>query len=709
MPRLLRFAVLAAVSLFCALPLHAQAERDYFNAGMRAFEAGDFGAAAAQFDSLVARSAAWSDLEYGAAAYWLGAALRETGQDSAGVAAWRAGVMAMLEQGSFDVRLADSYLDHLMAAPGRLDEALPTAVDLYVNLLYNVDALLDEEESARLRRHVAQLALVAPAGVMQDAGRGDALGAGATWSARSGAGPLLVTWWRSQDPVPATRSNERLEEHLRRVAHVQREFSDVDRPAGVDDRGEIYLRYGPPEEEIKVRFDDPVLTDIVYRPGVAVSLSDFPDNEFWVFGHIDRSAWFLFVEDKGSYRIAETEDLVPNQLRTGFGPSQRGRIKAGMTIAVLQNIFRQLAPLHPDFAIRYAEVDNYAMRMPEFQPGRLANRTSGSLAAIPGGVTGETQAEQPTAFIQTMMVKSRTEDDESISRREEYAPRVYTEALSDAGELRMGYRTVRYLEPDGSTRTVIHWSPEPGELRPGRGERRILDEMAYEDSGRYLLTLTAVQKTAEYLDRVVHTDRFLVDDLPNQDEAIPVQQTTLLGDTTLFNVAMQWDQYAMGASRTRKGPRIRVATAQLDSLPPLNADPGVLEMSDLLPMTALLASSPADFVPTPYPFGTLTRELQLALSFEVYHLAFGADDQTRYTVSFDVARNDSRGGFLSLRGRDQGTSSSFQSTGTSRKANEMILIDLQSWEGSGELDITVTVTDDVSGQAITRDITFELR
>jgi GWxTD domain-containing protein len=702
--------VFGGVALTPTVAVAQKAEQGWtawFTEGRQAHDVGDFPTAIARFDSVFSANPAYSDIKYGAAAYWLGISQREAGQDSLAAASWRSGVGAMRAQKSFDVRLADAFLSYLMADGERLEKNLPMALDLYVNLLFNVDALLDDDERALVGRYAARLALVAPAGVLADAFNGDPLSG--TWTPRPGAGPLLIAWWRSQDPVPATRGNERLEEHLRRVSKSKRDYAWPGAPAGVDQRGEIYLRYGPPQSQIEITFDDPVLTDIVFRPGVAVNLSDFKRNEMWVFGHIDRAAWFLFVRKDGAYQISETVDLIPTQLRSGFTAGTRGRVKAGMAIAVLQNVFRQLAPLHPDFAMRYIEVDNYAMSMPEFAAGRMANRSNSRLGQLPRGVTGGSQIDQPGRFVQTMMIKSRSEDDASIARRDDHAPRVYTEALAELETLEVGYRTVRYLEPDGSTRTVVHWSPDPGGLRPGRSERRLLESMAYPDSGRYLVTLTAVQKQADYIDRVVNRDRFMISDLPSRNEAIPVQQTTMTGDTTLFNLALQWDQYAMGASETRRGPRIRVATARVDSLPPLNADPRVLEMSDLLPMTALADVAPDDFVPTPYPFKTLTRDLQLGISFEVYHLDFGPDDKTHYTVAFEVTRNGRRGGLLSRAVRDEGTSTRFSSTGSSRKASEMILIDLMTWEGSGELDIQVTITDEVSGRVVSRDLTFELK
>jgi GWxTD domain-containing protein len=701
-------AILAGLSL--AFPSSGQTTgQNWFDQGMRSFEQGDYDGAAASFDSLLTGHPAWLDVQLGSGAYWLGESHMRSGRTADARSAWGRGLDSLYARSGFDVRLADAYLWSILLDKDGLESEMGRAVDLYVNLLYNVDAPLVSDEITRMSRHMAQFAVVAPAGVLSDAVRGDPLEGVDAWSPREGAGPLLVAWWRSQDPIPATRENERIQEHLRRVAHVSLSFSDPEDPTGVDERGTVYLRYGPPEEEIEVKFDDPILTDIIFRPGVSVSLSDFPDNEFWVFGHIDRAAWFLFVKSEGRFKIAETIDLIPRTLRSGFSSSTRGRVKAGMTIAVLQNIFRQLAPLHPDFAMRYAEVDAYAMQMPEFQAGRMVNRSAGRLGVAPGGILGGTQVDRPDQFAQNIMVKSRSEDDASIARREDYVPRIYTEALAGTGELAVGYRAIRYLEPDGSTRTVIHWSPEPGALRPGRAERRLLRSMSYEDTGKYLVTFTAVQKELDYQDRVVHRDRFLVTDLPKRNEAIPVQQTTLTGDTALFNVAMQWDQFAMGVSKTRRGPIIRVTTARLDSLPPLQADQRVLEMSDLLPMVAPVDAGAIEPRLAPYPFNVLSRDQQMGLSFEAYHLDYGIDDRTHYTISFDVTRNLRRGGILSFLGREQGTSASFSGSGTSRKVNEMILIDLRSWEGRGELDVTVHLTDDTNGRTVSRSLTFELR
>lgn len=58
-----------------------------------------------------------------------------------------------------------------------------------------------------------------------------------------------ATWrqfWAVRDPDPTTALNERLAEHYRRVMYALRNFSDGKEPW--DTRGEIYIRYGEPDD-----------------------------------------------------------------------------------------------------------------------------------------------------------------------------------------------------------------------------------------------------------------------------------------------------------------------------------------------------------------------------------------------------------------------------------------------------------------------------
>ncbi len=91
-------------------------------------------------------------------------------------------------------------------------------------------------------------------------------------------------FWRSLDPTPATPENERYVEHYQRLEYARRHFSAT-LSRGYDDRGMIYVRYGPPDD----RFVSPA--------------SSFTRaTESWVYQRLG-NVNFDFVEFGASYRL----------------------------------------------------------------------------------------------------------------------------------------------------------------------------------------------------------------------------------------------------------------------------------------------------------------------------------------------------------------------------------------------------------------------
>ena len=680
-----------------------------------ALDSGAYGAAVAVLAPLVEAAPAYVDSTWGPGAYWLGRAYAGLGDRGQMQQVWRAGVLALDSVGVFDLRLDAAYL-HSLSEEDRIRHP-GEAVTLYLNLLAALDGPLAPDEARVLVRHVAQLALILPPDVFRQVCDNAPTVAPSDWSFKPGAGTTLVYWWRSRDPLPATRENERLQEHLVRVAHAEAEYAYPERTSGLDDRGEVYVRYGVPERQITLTFNEPWLVDIVYQPGVAVSASDFPDNEFWRYGHLDQAAYFIFVKKKGYFQVGETFDLIPSVLRFGFSSTPRGVDKATRMIAVLRAIYRQLAPLHPDFEARYSEVENYAMEyLPAFQPGRLKNRTTrGGTPRTNGGPVGTNTA--PDVVAQTMLVQGKTADEVARGQRETNVPREATGVFREVEVLPVIARLARFLDDDGTTRTEIYWVPLAGRLAPSKKMRQILEKDSSAALDRYVITLPAVQKTAHYQDRVVNQNRYFVTDLPEgRDATIPVQTMVVRGDTGQYHLALQWDQYLPAPKEggvVQVGPRLKVGTDLRDSLTALVADRRVLEMSDLKPIFTRTGETgffdlddPAQALP--YPFSTITPDVTLALYFEAYHLTFGSDDLTHYSVAYEITRSEKKGGLLRFLGGDDEsrTASRNTNTGSHSTAREMILLDLNDWEGEGELEIRVRITDETTGQEVERTVTF---
>jgi GWxTD domain-containing protein len=58
----------------------------------------------------------------------------------------------------------------------------------------------------------------------------------------------LKVFWKKRDPTPTTEENEFKEEHQRRVEYALENFRSVFGKIPWDDRGEVYIKYGEPDE-----------------------------------------------------------------------------------------------------------------------------------------------------------------------------------------------------------------------------------------------------------------------------------------------------------------------------------------------------------------------------------------------------------------------------------------------------------------------------
>ena len=144
-------------------------------------------------------------------------------------------------------------------------------------------------------------------------------------------GKFIVNFWKKKDTNPVTIENERLLEHFKRLHHVRKAYATKANKQGYDDRGIIYLKYGPPEEFYK-SFDDS-------NPQIGVG--QMP-NESWVYPTIHPDLFFDFVNING-----REFKLVPN-LRSAAPTGSR------FNPGVLYELYHQRAYL----GSVYAKMDN---------------------------------------------------------------------------------------------------------------------------------------------------------------------------------------------------------------------------------------------------------------------------------------------------------------------------------------------------------------
>lgn len=656
--------------------------------------------------------------EHGAVAYWLGRAYATVKNAERAREVWLMGLEVLPPESPFDVRVGDAYLQSLQ--PAALRAHRNQAVRVYKRLVRQAGPALASAEQTVLRRHVAQMALL-----LGD----DALGhviheardvPARKWTFEDDAGTYLLSWWRRKDPLPATAENERLEEHLERVAYARAHYAYEERALGLDDRGVVYVKYGKPSQRRSIHYDDGKFMREVLRFGVPVGVSDFPSNEIWFYRHIDRSGYYIFAELHGYYQIAHTNELLPRLLRHRQASTERGINISVSSLAALRYIYRELALYHVDFSARYEKIEGYAGWQEIRQFSASAGGESGMMGEQRAKV-GAGQGERlvfansslgvspPHQFVGKMLVRGDRADRRAAQRREQAMPKQHTDLLDNTETLPLAMRTARFLTPNGTTRTEVYWGTTPGALQ--------FDGDA-QSTGASMVKFTAVQYGPTYQRETVKEHKYVFDTrgAPAQQAFVAPPQS-IKGGTDLYHLALQWEQYPAQASAgksLRLGIKRRITTQQIDTIQALSAGAGTLEMSDLKAMVIPDQEAIADPSETaqPYPFRQITPQTPLLLYFEVYHLGFNADDRTEYTVEYEVLRRTDRGGFTRLfRGdEEQRTTTRTTYEGNSRTAQEYIMLSLGDWEHEqdGMLRVTVRVTDEATGQQIERDIDFQL-
>lgn len=547
----------------------------------------------------------------------------------------------------------DAYVERVFAKPEIPN--FSAAVQGYLWILQQLDNPPSDTDYNVLLRHLRPVLMVmSPSDpVWQDLDRavhGDV--------SPSGLGTALVQWWRRQDPLPATPGNERLEEHLLRVTFATRKYANPEDVRGFDDRGEIYVRFGKPFRDRSIGLDTP---NIVIHPLFA----RLPDNEIWVYRQVHDQAHYLFIRQsrRKPFALGNAVDLIPRELRNG-------RRKAPLLLGVLEEMFAQLALEHPHYGQAYDAIANYRT-LPPYGSGL------------------------PYHFVNRTIERVRIDDEHHYWRRQEVVPRSFTRVRGRAETLQPAIRQARFLNADGTTRLELYWALGPRTLRPRRRLVSALAREGHAPSDEYLLSIHVARKLPDYQSLDIDSKNYLIPADINRAPDPRTFSTTI--DTSMMHIAVQWDQHW-----TKPGPEgallpgatLKIGTQVIDSVAAFQSDGRELEISDLKPLT--LASGQGIQDAMPYPYAQLSASTSLAIYFEIYNLAFGPEDRTRYTIEYRVSSADQS---------RVGATSTYE--GGSRTAKEYIMLDLSTWERDGPLIVTVHARDNVTESSVERSIAFE--
>lgn len=687
-----------------------------FQEGLRFVEAGKIEEAATGFQKAFNIDPGFSLDGYGTVAYWLGYTYAERNREMEAHMTWAAGMSTMMERNQFDVRLADAYIRDVFAR-NQVD-AYEAATSSYLDILERTDSNLSAEEAAIAERHLTQMFFLLPPDIRDEVLERDVRGYLQRLPLKADAGRTVAAWWRSQDLFPASAVNEQLVEHLKRVFLAEKEFADPQSPVGFDDRGMVFVQYGSPRTRTVIKTDlldsrKVLQTSAVPLPGPLV----IAPNEFWAYQHVNEHLQFVFLLKGGRYQISSPEDLIPDDLRTAYKRIGRRQVTAGSgslnrvneayakaLIAAWQTIYQDLALHHPSFEPQLEKLSSYEADLRA--TGGITINTSG----LDSGANGSGVAS--TSYSSGLESEFSNLAHTARIQREEEAPQHHTNLLDGIEPLPVAVRASRFLGEEGKTRTEIFWSHIPGTLAPTRKQVRDLEDLAGSVPDRYLIQMAVVQHKANHERETTNMLRYTAVDLPKGSPA-PVQTFDVVSDDTTYHLSMQWSQHRYStdtaSGEVEPHEELKLGMQHLKNLGALSSENGVLEMSDLKPVylgednSYFLAETDGNgpAIPPAYPFLTITQDTQLGLYFELYELAFGPDDKTHFTVSYQIER-DAR------RTRKKQTSASSSYTTETRVAKEYIALDLGEFGDRGTLNIRVTVTDDVTKQSVSREISFNL-
>ncbi len=130
----------------------------------------------------------------------------------------------------------------------------------------------------------------------------------AAWEAAKGPARdrLWQDFWNARDPNPATVENERLVEHYKRVMYARIHFSSARFP--YDRRGEIYVRYGEPDDRRRFLFRSYEDPRDIYMPTGNPAVDAIREKN-WQFG-------YRLKVDRGQVSVQLEQDT---KNRAGFG------------------------------------------------------------------------------------------------------------------------------------------------------------------------------------------------------------------------------------------------------------------------------------------------------------------------------------------------------------------------------------------------------
>ncbi len=124
----------------------------------------------------------------------------------------------------------------------------------------------------------------------------------------SGRRAFIAEFWQQRDPTPGTVINESHQRYLSRLDYVTIEFRTSLQDGWETDRGQIYLKYGAPDNREQHDFADNA--DLNQNPDISENQSGFRGSDgfsrplsggyvIWYYNTLEGGIYFIFVDRQG--------------------------------------------------------------------------------------------------------------------------------------------------------------------------------------------------------------------------------------------------------------------------------------------------------------------------------------------------------------------------------------------------------------------------
>lgn len=486
----------------------------------------------------------------------------------------------------------------------------------------------------------------------------------------------LINYWRAQDPNPITIQNERLIEHFQRIEYAGSHFMSANSPLGFDDRGKVYVRWGPPEEKyansmpvLDSGIDDNFIESARTSGNIATS---FPPtkavrgNESWYYPSIGYYMAFDFVSYGGYY------NEVPSLVDAIVGS------KPGPTV--------DISRANPE------GFENYFNWKSIQQMYKERSHLGGIYASLAG--------RSVDAFANDL---THTIPLEKISTVRNHKPR-YELSLAIA-PLDFTVRPIQFRGDSGLTKVDFLYGLELNQLKPVSKPDsgfifRFQNDLVFFDSlNRRTLHRQFQQEyvNSPYFDyaKMSFTGECKIEIIPGKHEMAfqMIETSNKKGNIKKEKILIRdFIGNELMISDLKLSPQIKVI--------------GIDEKTGRENLNIL-----------PYPFTRVVKNQQIFVYFEIYNLLLTPDQKSRYEISLKMEREIKKGeyavellrsfGKIFTREKSQQIETSYQRQGNNQTAREYIELDLSGLK-PGHSRLTVTVNDMNVGKHVDNSMEFNL-